>query len=358
MIEPASLEFPLGSFRTVVSFLNYLPPLSQESSVLVVEDDHTAVLFPQPESQRVIIPSGEKGKSWDTIELIVDQALLRGLDRGSLFVGIGGGVVCDVTAFAASIYMRGARLHLIPTTLLAMVDASFGGKTAINFRGWKNMVGTFYPAERIWIQPEVLRTLPERELRSGMAEVIKAAMLKDEELFCLLETIAGQPESFKGLSRNIMEQLIRRSLLVKAFYVTQDLREQELRTHLNLGHTFAHGLEAATHFEAYTHGEAVAWGLYRAMDAGVSMGMTDPAYAERVRTLLAMFGYKEQVSGVDPGAIFQAMEKDKKKQRTLRFIIQRGLGDTLLTSLDTILVKEVIARGVRGTSTQSRGGKV
>lgn len=349
MNELSNLEFSLGSFRTIVSFSKDFPAIPQERSFLVVEDEHTAGLFPQPESRRVIVPAGEEGKSWNTIERILDHALNRGLDRGSLFVGIGGGVVCDVTAFAASIYMRGAKLHLIPTTLLAMVDASFGGKTAINFRGWKNMVGTFYPAERIWIYPNALRTLPERELRSGMAEVIKAAMLQDGELFRLLETIGEQREPLHGLSLNMYEQLIRRSLQVKAFYVTRDLREQELRTHLNLGHTFAHGLEAATHFKAYTHGEAVAWGLYRAMDVGVLMGLTDHSYAERVRTLLTRFGYEEQVSGVDPEGIFQAMQKDKKKQRTLRFVLQRALGDTLLTPLDLSLVKEVIARGVAGS---------
>lgn len=349
MNEPANLEFSLGSYRTIVSFSKDFPTIPQGSSVLVVEDDHTAGLFPQPESRRVVVPAGEEGKSWNTIERILDQALNRGLDRGSLFIGIGGGVVCDVTAFAASIYMRGLRLHLIPTTLLAMVDASFGGKTAINFRGWKNMVGTFYPAERIWIYPEALRTLPERELRSGMAEVVKAAMLQDEELFRLLETIGEQREPLHELSLNMYEQLIRRSLQVKAFYVTQDLREQELRTHLNLGHTFAHGLEAATHFKVFTHGEAVAWGLYRALDAGVLMGLTDPSYAERVRTLLTRFGYEEQISGVDPEEIFHAMKKDKKKQGTLRFVLQRNLADTLLTPLDPSLVKEVIARGVAGS---------
>jgi len=227
-----------------------------------------------------------------------------------------------------------------------MVDAAFGGKTAINFQGWKNMVGTFYPAERIWIHPKVLRTLPERELRSGMAEVIKSAMLKDEELFRLLEGIAEQGGSLQDLSLGMYETLIRRSLLVKAFYVTKDLREQELRTHLNLGHTFGHGLESATHFARYTHGEAVAWGLYRAMDAGLSLGLTDSSYVNQVRALLAKFGYAERVPGVKTEEILKAMQQDKKKRGELRFLLQRTLGDTLLTTLDLSFVRRVIERGL------------
>lgn len=343
----STLEFSLGAYHTVVSFSEEFPSIPLTDSVLIVEDANSAELFPYPETHRVIIPSGEEGKSWTSIERILSRALERGLDRRSLFIGIGGGVVCDVTAFAASIYMRGARLHLVPTTLLAMVDAAFGGKTGINFQGWKNMVGTFYPAERIWIHPKVLGTLPERELRSGMAEVIKSAMLKDEELFSLLETVGKSGGSLKDLSLGLYEKMIRHSLLVKAHYVTQDLREQELRTHLNLGHTFAHGLESATHFKQFTHGEAVAWGLYRAMDAGLSLGLTDPAYAKRVRTLLSRFAYAEHVSGVKPEAIFQAMQQDKKKRGVLRFVIQRNLGDTLLSTLDPAIVKQVIERGIK-----------
>lgn len=344
------LEFSLGSYHTTISFSEDMPHFTSKESVLVVQDDTTAALFPLPASQRVVIPAGEEGKNWTSVELILRRALEQGLDRRSFFVGIGGGVVCDVTAFAASIYMRGTRLHLVPTTLLAMVDAAFGGKTAINFQGLKNMIGTFYPAERIWIHPMVLKTLPERELRSGMAEVIKSSMLKDEELFHLLETIAEQGGSFKDLSLDLYKILIQRSLEVKAFYVTRDLREQELRTHLNLGHTFGHGLESATQFKKYTHGEAVAWGLYRAMDAGLSIGLTDPQYAKRVRALLSRFGYAEQVAEVKPDEIFQAMQQDKKKRGTLRFLIQRTLGDTLLTTLDPVLVQQVIERGCAGFS--------
>ncbi|MCX7786446.1 MAG: 3-dehydroquinate synthase [Spirochaetes bacterium] len=345
MKDSSTFEFSIGAFRTTVTFSEDFPSIPDDP-VLVVQDEHTAVLFPYPETQRVIIPSGEEGKNWHSIEKILGRALARGLERRSLFVGIGGGVVCDVTAFAASLYMRGARLHLVPTTLLAMVDASFGGKTAINFQGWKNMVGTFYPAEQIWIHPKVLKTLPERELRSGMAEVIKSAMLMDAELFQLLEGIAEQGGSLKNLSLGTYETLIRRSLLVKAFYVTKDLREQELRAHLNLGHTFGHGLESATHFQRYTHGEAVAWGLYRAMDAGLSLRVTEPAYGKRVQALLTKFGYAERVSGVRTEEILNAMQQDKKKRGTLRFLLQRTLGDTVLTTLDPDLVKQVIERGL------------
>ncbi len=348
MEEETSLEFHLGGYRTSIVFSSMFPQDSEEQNLLIVQDENTAQQFPQPKERTVVIPSGEGGKSGASVEQILDRAFQAGLDRSSLFQGIGGGVVCDVTAFAASLFMRGSRLRLVPTTLLAMVDAAFGGKTAINFHGWKNMVGTFYPAEQIWINPRTLESLPKREFFSGMAEVIKSAMLRDPELFSLLEHIATTNISSGSLEQDTLTEVIRRSLGVKAWYVTQDLTEQQVRVHLNLGHTFAHGLESATRFEQFTHGEAVAWGLYRAIDAGLCLGITGKPYAERVRNLLKKLGYKDILSGIDPEAVLLAMQQDKKKKgRTLRFILQKDLCNTVVIPLEEKIVREILLRGLK-----------
>ncbi|MFQ3621209.1 MAG: 3-dehydroquinate synthase family protein [Spirochaetales bacterium] len=338
------MEFSLGQYCTKVRFSSGLPSMQIEGSWLCVEDTHTATLFPQEIKRTLVLPAGEQAKQWEQVEQILSCALDLGLDRSSIFVGIGGGVVCDVTAFAASLYMRGTRLLLVPTTLLAMVDAAFGGKTGINFKQYKNMVGTFYPAEEIWIYPEVLKTLPERELRSGMAEVVKAGMLKDPELFSLLEGLGEH--WIHQISTDMFLSIISKALKVKGWFVSNDLREQADRAFLNLGHTFAHSLERATHYKRFTHGEAVAWGLFRALDTGEHLGVTNPTYAERVRKLLRRLGFSEKVEGVGVEVLLAGMEKDKKKRGELRFVLQKNLGETFLTSLDKKLLKEIIQIGI------------
>jgi 3-dehydroquinate synthase len=229
-----------------------------------------------------------------------------------------------------------------------MVDAAFGGKTAINFEGYKNMVGTFYPAGKIRISAAFLKGLPEREFLSGLAEVIKSAMLGDPDLFGLLAArglalLSAETRSDTAL----MLDLARRSLLVKARFVTEDPTEKGIRAHLNLGHTFAHGLESATGFTRFTHGEAVAWGLLRALDAGTALGITDPGYAARARALITSFPFPLTVSGVAAEAVIAAMEQDKKKKDgRVRFVLQRNLADTVTMPLENALTEKAVRRGL------------
>ena len=304
-------------------------------------DENTTRLFGPNATESVVIQGGERNKNWPSVESILKRALETGLARDSRFTGVGGGIICDMTAFAASLYMRGCRLELVPTTLLAMVDAGLGGKTGVNFEGYKNMVGSFYPAEKVYIFPAVLGSLPEREYRTGLAEVIKTAMLGDRQLYEMLQREQGRIESRE---ESVLREVILRCIAVKGRFVEEDLREAGTRAYLNLGHTFAHALEAEQKFKGWTHGEAVAWGMAKAMDLGVLMGTTTPEYAESVLNLLGSYGFRTTVEGIDPDSLIEAMAKDKKKRKgRLRVVLQKDLGKTVVVEADMAVLRKVIA---------------
>lgn len=304
-----------------------------------VADANTAAYLPQDRRFHEV-PAGEQAKSWRELERLLAGLLDADLTRDASVVGVGGGVVCDLTALAANLYLRGCRLVLVPTTLLAMVDASLGGKTGINFGGFKNIVGTFYPASEIRICPETLATLPEREYRSGLAEVIKTAMLGDESL---LETLEREPDRVAARDSALLERAVWSCLEIKGAIVEADLTESGVRAHLNLGHTFAHALESVEGLGAWSHGEAVAWGLARAMELGRAAGITEEAYARRVRELLVRYGYRVGPLPEAAPQIRAAMQKDKKRRgNRLRFVLQKELGSTLVTEVESKLVDRVL----------------
>jgi len=282
--------------------------------------------------------SGEEAKGWHAVETIVETAMRAGLGRDGCLVGVGGGAVCDVAAFAASVYMRGVAAELVPTTLLAMVDASVGGKTAINFRGVKNIVGTFHPARRVDVHMGALLSLPERELKSGLAEVLKTALLDDE---AFVDELSRRRSVFLERDPAVMAEAVRRCIAFKARVVSEDPTETGRRAVLNLGHTFGHALESVAGPGRLTHGEAVAWGMARAMELGIRLGHTRDDYRRRVRGLLRDYGYALDTAVLLPEAagpagaarLLEAMRQDKKKHSGgLRFVLQRSLGDTLVVS--------------------------
>jgi 3-dehydroquinate synthase len=325
--------FTAEGFTTRISFEEEvsLSLPSDGHGLLYVFDTNTHRLFAADARPLVTIPAGEEAKSWSSVEKILQAGLANALDRKGTLAGVGGGVVGDVVAFAASIYMRGIRVVLFPTTLLAMVDAAVGGKTGINFGGYKNMVGSFLPAEEVRIGLASLASLPEREYRSGLAEVIKTAALGDEELFELLE---ARRDLVEHRDLAVMGEVVRRCVVVKTDIVAQDLTESGIRAFLNLGHTFAHALESASGLGALTHGEAVVWGMGRAVRLGVRLGITDPAYADRLLDLLRAYGFATRFDGLDEAALLEAMGKDKKTSAgALRFVFQRSLGDNLVESV-------------------------
>ena len=275
----------------------------------------------------------EHDKQWRTVASIAQRAIDDQLERGDLFIAIGGGALCDIVGFAASIYLRGIGHHFMPSTLLAMVDASFGGKTGINFGGYKNMLGTFRAAQKIMIVPSLLATLPDAEFKNGLAEVIKAAMLDSRPLYALLDENYHQLCEERDMG--LITTIIQLSLDVKAHFVGEDYRESGRRAYLNLGHTFAHALESIHALGGIAHGEAVAWGLAQALRLGAALGITDREYARHTTLLIKRYGYRLTIPNINWQDILSAMRHDKKvTHKTLRFVLQSALCDTDIVEVD------------------------
>ena len=340
------LLFRFGEHETRVRFSERGPGHElADTDVLAVFDRTVHRLYGSSSARAVVLPAGETAKTWRGAERILAAALEAGLGRDGRLVGVGGGVVCDLTAFAASLYMRGCRLTLYPTTLLAMVDAALGGKTALNLGRTKNLVGTFYPAEELVIWIPALSTLPPRELRCGLAEAIKTALVGDPDL---LELLRSRRTGLLGGNADALGQAVRRCLAVKGRIVENDLREAGGRAVLNLGHTFAHALESATAFRRYRHGEAVAWGLGRALALGVALGITDRALAGELKALLEDYGFQlGNPPGVAPRDLLAAMRADKKRRAgELRVVLLRDVGRTEVRTVGEGPVLAALERGV------------
>ncbi len=299
----------------------------------------------------VILGAGEPFKTIESVLQIVKAALDNNAQRSAVFVGIGGGVITDMTAFAASIFKRGAHCELVPTTLLSMVDAAVGGKTGCDFDAYKNMIGAFFPAQKIHICPAFIQTLPDFEYRSGMAEVVKTALLYSKELFEKLESC---PEILTNKKNPLVEEAIKISVSAKARVVEQDLTEKNIRMQLNLGHTFGHALETCAGLGVVTHGDAVAWGMSRASELSRKIGLCTSDYTERVKSMLASFGWctepvhpalKNKSNNADEiaGMLFDAMLKDKKNSSSkVRFVLQSQICETVITEVPKDDVIEVL----------------
>ncbi|MCD6396362.1 MAG: 3-dehydroquinate synthase [Spirochaetaceae bacterium] len=333
----------IGNTKTSVKYFEKSTILDFEfDRVLATFDNNTRKLFPEIiPVEEIVLQSGETSKNWDSIEAILSKAIDIGAARDSLFVGVGGGVVCDMAAFAGSIYMRGTNIVLIPTTLLAMADAAFGGKTGIDFRGYKNMVGTFSPATEVRICIDLLYSLPEREYLSGLAEIIKHGLLRDKEILNILN---NQYERVISRDPDIMQTLVEKSIAVKAWYVEQDAVESGIRTHLNLGHTFGHALESVSNFKGYSHGEAVIWGIIKALKTGVLLKTTNPDWLKEVLALVNKYSYNiDTPSNLDLDEILNALQKDKKKKGSnVQFVLQKKQGETFLSSIADDILNKII----------------
>jgi len=269
----------------------------------------------------VEMPDGEVYKTLDTVARLYAEFLRLGLERSSTVLALGGGVVGDVAGFAAATFLRGLPLVHVPTTLLAMVDSSIGGKTGVDWPGGKNLVGTFYQPRAVLCDPEVLATLPAVELRCGLAEAIKTALIASPALFALLE--AGEPWP--------LADIVRGAAGVKAAIVSADPTEQGLRATLNLGHTIGHALEQASHFR-YRHGEAVSIGLVGAARLAVRLGLGASEVAERVEALLRCSGLPIRYAGVDQEKLLAALNVDKKRRGgRLRWILPVRIGEVIIT---------------------------
>jgi 3-dehydroquinate synthase len=273
----------------------------------------------------VTMPDGEEYKDLLWVEHIYDDLLKAKLDRSSSLVALGGGVIGDITGFAASTYMRGISYIQVPTTLLSQVDSSVGGKTGVNHKLGKNMIGTFWQPRLVWVDVETLKTLPKREFLAGLAEVIKYGVIWDEELFGFLE---DRRNEILNLDSNALKHIIRRSCEIKALVVSKDERESGLRSILNFGHTIGHALETATGYREYLHGEAVAIGMCLEARLSSMLSFIDNNKVLRIKALIDSYSLPSEIpSDMDIKHILSSMELDKKAVAgELRFILPEKIG--------------------------------
>ena len=278
----------------------------------------------------VLIGDGERFKTLDTYATILDALVAKRHSRATTVVALGGGVVGDIAGFAAATYQRGVGLVQIPTTLLALVDSSVGGKTAVNHRAGKNLIGAFYQPRAVIADVDVLATLPERELRAGLAEVVKYGVIADADFFAWLEQ---SMDDLLARAPAALTHAVRRSCEIKADVVASDEREQGRRAILNFGHTFGHAIEALTGYTEYLHGEAVAVGMTMAANLSADLGRIPSSDAERLRDLLKRAGLPTTAPGIDAAAALEAMGMDKKAiDGRIRLVLCDRLGEVSVTA--------------------------
>jgi 3-dehydroquinate synthase len=281
-------------------------------------------IFKGSQHATILFDDREAAKNLSTVERACRQLVRAGADRRAVLVAVGGGVVGDVAGFVAASYARGIGLVHIPTTLVAQVDSAIGGKTGVNLPEGKNLVGAFYPPKLVLVDPELLRTLPLREFRSGIHEIIKYGVIGDAELFQFLEQ---KMEKLFRRDPAALDFVIERSIAQKARVVSLDERESGIREILNFGHTFAHALESVTRYRKYLHGEAVAWGMIAATRLAAATGSFSAKDSGRVMNLIARVGPLPAWPNASPARLIAAMQADKKTRAgRLRFVLPERVG--------------------------------
>jgi 3-dehydroquinate synthase len=279
---------------------------------------------------RCVLPDGEQYKTLETVGRVFDALVSARLNRDSTILALGGGVVGDIAGFAAACYQRGVGYVQIPTTLLAQVDSSVGGKTGVNHPGGKNLIGAFYQPLAVVADTNTLATLPDRELRAGLAEVIKYGCVWDPLLFAWLEVNIDQ---LTGRDPDALAYAIGRSCEIKAAVVARDERESNLRALLNFGHTFGHAIESATHYTTYLHGEAVGLGMLMAASLSKRLGWIDATEHARIRELLARSGLPTEVPRIGVARAVELMQMDKKVLAgSVRLVLLERLGRAVVTA--------------------------
>jgi 3-dehydroquinate synthase len=302
--------------------------------VIVITDSNVDHLYRDqfPLEDIITIGTGENIKNLDTVREIYNRLVEMQADRSTFILGIGGGVACDICGFAASTYMRGLRFAYVPTTLLAQVDASVGGKNGVNLEGYKNLVGIFNQPEFVLCDGSLLKTLPQREVICGIAEIIKHAAIADIDLFEYLELNYEKAITLEG---DMMDKLIFDSVVIKSDIVNRDETEQGERRKLNFGHTFGHAIEKITDFN---HGEAVSIGMVMACDMAVQKGLVPAEAAHRLKRLLQRFKLPTTVK-VNPDRVIDAIQKDKKRTGdNVHFVFLNSIGKAVVneTSIDSL----------------------
>ena len=331
---------------------SYLPEGAAPGAVFIITDENVAALYLErvrasfaaagPAVATAVIPAGETEKNLSRVEWLYHRMLEAGLDRKSIIVALGGGVVGDVAGFAAATYMRGIAFVQIPTTIVAQVDSSVGGKTGVDLAEGKNLIGAFHQPAAVVIDPETLSTLPRRETSAGLAEVIKHGVILDADYFKRLEDL-GQGLLEMDAAR--AGEVVRRSVEIKAEVVSRDEREAGLRAILNFGHTVGHALEALTGYSRFLHGEAVAIGMVAACRIGREAGLCGDEPAERVSALCALAGLPISGEGFSAARVAEAFARDKKSVRGApRFVLPEEIGRV---KIGCEIAPETVAAGLR-----------
>lgn len=294
-----------------------------KSRVIVITDVNIDRLYSDlvHRYEHIVIGSGEAIKSLHTVEMIYSRLMAMGADRSTFLLGIGGGIVTDITGFVAATYMRGVAFGFVSTSLLGQVDASIGGKNGVNVADYKNMVGTFLQPRFVISDVEMLRTLPRREFRAGMAEAVKSAIVGDAELFAHIEEHAGEA---LYADADVLKRVVYGSVAVKSAIVAEDERESGRRRVLNLGHTIAHAIEKST--RELNHGEAVAVGISMISHASVRMGIMAEECAERIDTLLRRLGFELRLPVALPAVLREVRYDKKKRDNILRVVLPESIG--------------------------------
>ena len=290
----------------------------------------------------VELPDGEQYKDWATLNRIFDALLQSGCDRHAIVYALGGGVVGDMAGFAAACFMRGIGYIQIPTTLLAQVDSSVGGKTAINHPMGKNMIGAFHQPLRVLCDVDHLATLPDREFRSGLAEVIKYGPIADWAFF---EWLERQADALMARDPDALAHAIRRSCEIKADIVSRDERESDVRAILNFGHTFGHAIETGAGYGAWLHGEAVGCGMVLAAELSARLSLIEQGVADRLRRLVLRCGLPGKAPAIGVDRCLELMRLDKKaKAREIQFVLLHGRGSAIVQAAPESLVREVLSQ--------------
>jgi 3-dehydroquinate synthase len=326
--------------------IDRLPKLTFNTKVVIVTNPivagfHLETLLSKISAKElhiVTIPDGETYKTLKTVENILNECFAHKLDRKSLLIAFGGGVIGDMTGFTASLYQRGIDFIQIPTTLLSQVDASVGGKTGVNNKYGKNLIGAFYQPKAVYIDPEFLKTLPAREFAAGVAEIIKMAVMFDKAYFEFLQVADLNDEK-------VLKEAIAKSVKLKAWVVNQDEKEAGIRAVLNYGHTFGHVVENETDYATYLHGEAVAIGMVMANALAVELGLFSQEDSEKVEALLEKFSLPTRYFIKDVDTFYEHFFLDKKSaNNNITFILPQGMGNyKMVSDIDKSIVKKTLS---------------
>ena len=338
MSHPDSINL-LNSKISFAESKNIIHNLNTARNTIFIADSNVFTLYKKllSDYEVIIIPPGEQYKTFETAVIIYEDLLDLELDRHSQIVAIGGGIVCDIAGFVASTFLRGIKFSFIPTTLLAMVDASIGGKNGLNMGGYKNIIGTFSAPENIFIDTDFLQTLPEKEISNGLAELTKSALVWNEKLFEYLEK---NSEKILKLQKNELNHVIWEAVKIKSEIVSRDEKELSVRKILNFGHTLAHGIEKMNQL---SHGQAVSIGMRYALEISAHFGNISKETKERILELLTKFGLPISIKITDQ--LLWAISKDKKRNSSsIDFILLSKIGEAEIKNVELSDLKRLLKK--------------